>query len=43
MEEIFWDFVNKFWGIVEFFEYKYVVFGFIFFKFVSDKFVECRE
>lgn len=43
MEETLWDSANKLRGTVESSEYKHVVLGLIFLKFVSDKFVERRE
>jgi type I restriction enzyme M protein len=38
MEETLWDSANKLRGTVESSEYKHVVLGLIFLKFVSDKF-----
>ncbi len=43
MEETLWDSANKLRGTVESSEYKHVVLGLIFLKFVSDKFEERRE
>lgn len=43
MEETLWDSANKLRGTVESSEYKHVVLGLIFLKFVSDKFVARRE
>ena len=40
MEESLWDSANKLRGTVESSEYKHVVLGLIFLKFVSDKFEE---
>lgn len=42
MEEKLWDSANKLRGTVESSEYKHVVLGLIFLKFVSDKFEERR-
>lgn len=42
MEEQLWDAANKLRGTVESSEYKHVVLGLIFLKFVSDKFEECK-
>ncbi len=42
MEETLWDSANKLRGTVESSEYKHVVLGLIFLKFVSDKFEERR-
>jgi len=43
MEEALWDSANKLRGSVESSEYKHVVLGLIFLKFVSDRFVVRRE
>ena len=43
MEETLWDTANKLRGKVESSEYKHVVLGLIFLKFVSDKFEARRE
>ena len=43
MEETLWDSANKLRGTVESSEYKHVVLGLIFLKFVSDKFEERRK
>lgn len=43
MEETLWDSANKLRGSVESSEYKYIVLGLIFLKFVSDTFEERRE
>lgn len=43
MEETLWDSANKLRGTVESSEYKHVVLGLIFIKFVSDKFEERRQ
>ena len=43
MEESLWDSANKLRGTVESSEYKHVVLGLIFLKFVSDKFEERKE
>ncbi|WP_282039353.1 type I restriction-modification system subunit M [Saccharicrinis aurantiacus] len=43
MEETLWDSANKLRGTVESSEYKHVVLGLIFLKFVSDKFEARRE
>lgn len=43
MEETLWDSANKLRGSVEPGEYKHVVLGLIFLKFVSDKFEERRQ
>ncbi len=43
MEETLWDSANKLRGTVESSEYKHVVLGLIFLKFVSDKFQERRD
>ncbi|MDX9882617.1 MAG: class I SAM-dependent DNA methyltransferase [Prolixibacteraceae bacterium] len=43
MEETLWDSANKLRGTVESSEYKHVVLGLIFLKFVSDKFEERRQ
>jgi type I restriction enzyme M protein len=43
MEEALWDSANKLRGTVESSEYKHVVLGLIFLKFVSDKFEEHRK
>lgn len=43
IEETLWDSANKLRGTVESSEYKHVVLGLIFLKFVSDKFVARRE
>jgi len=43
IEETLWDSANKLRGTVESSEYKHVVLGLIFLKFVSDKFEERRE
>lgn len=43
MEETLWDSANKLRGTVESSEYKHVVLGLIFLKFVSDKFEEHRQ
>jgi len=42
MEETLWDSANKLRGTVESSEYKHVVLGLIFLKFVSDKFEALR-
>ena len=43
MEESLWDSANKLRGTVESSEYKHVVLGLIFLKFVSDKFEERKQ
>ncbi|MBY7734829.1 type I restriction-modification system subunit M [Francisella philomiragia] len=43
MEETLWDSANKLRGSVESSEYKHIVLGLIFLKFVSDTFEERRE
>jgi len=43
IEETLWDSANKLRGTVESSEYKHVVLGLIFLKFVSDKFEERRK
>ncbi len=43
MEETLWDSANKLRGTVESSEYKHVVLGLIFLKFVSDKFEERKK
>ncbi|AGR77170.1 N-6 DNA methylase [Aliarcobacter butzleri 7h1h] len=43
MEETLWESANKLRGIVESSEYKHIVLGLIFLKFVSDTFEERRE
>lgn len=43
IEESLWDTANKLRGTVESSEYKHVVLGLIFLKFVSDKFEERKE
>ena len=43
MEETLWDTANKLRGKVESSEYKHVVLGLIFLKFVSDKFEARRK
>ena len=43
MEETLWDSANKLRGTVESSEYKHVVLGLIFLKFVSDKFEDRRN
>ena len=43
MEEALWDSANKLRGSVESSEYKHVVLGLIFLKFVSDRFFARRE
>lgn len=43
MEETLWDSANKLRGTVESSEYKHVVLGLIFLKFVSDKFIKHRK
>ena len=43
MEETLWDSANKLRGTVESSEYKHVVLGLIFLKFVSDKFEERKQ
>ncbi|HIP14830.1 MAG TPA: SAM-dependent DNA methyltransferase, partial [Sulfurimonas autotrophica] len=43
MEETLWDSANKLRGTVESSEYKHIVLGLIFLKFVSDTFEERRE
>ncbi len=43
MEETLWDSANKLRGSVESSEYKHVVLGLIFLKFVSDKFEERKK
>lgn len=43
MEETLWDSANKLRGSVESSEYKHVVLGLIFLKFISDKFEERRQ
>lgn len=43
IEETLWDSANKLRGSVESSEYKHVVLGLIFLKFISDKFEERRE
>lgn len=43
MEETLWDSANKLRGSVESAEYKHVVLGLIFLKFVSDKFEQRRQ
>jgi type I restriction enzyme M protein len=43
MEETLWESANKLRGSVESSEYKHIVLGLIFLKFVSDKFEERRE
>lgn len=43
MEESLWESANKLRGSVESSEYKHVVLGLIFLKFVSDKFEERRK
>lgn len=43
MEETLWDSANKLRGSVESSEYKHVVLGLIFLKFVSDKFKDRRD
>jgi len=43
MEEALWDSANKLRGTVESSEYKHVVLGLIFLKFVSDRFIARRE
>ena len=43
MEEALWDSANKLRGSVESSEYKHVVLGLIFLKFVSDRFSARRE
>ncbi len=43
IEETLWDSANKLRGTVESSEYKHVVLGLIFLKFVSDKFEERRQ
>ncbi|MCV9387497.1 type I restriction-modification system subunit M [Reichenbachiella ulvae] len=43
MEESLWDSANKLRGSVESSEYKHVVLGLIFLKFVSDKFEERKQ
>jgi type I restriction enzyme M protein len=43
MEETLWESANKLRGTVESSEYKHVVLGLIFLKFVSDKFEERRQ
>ncbi len=43
MEETLWDSANKLRGTVESSEYKHVVLGLIFLKFVSDKFEARRK
>ena len=43
IEETLWDSANKLRGSVESAEYKHVVLGLIFLKFVSDKFEERRS
>jgi len=43
MEETLWESANKLRGSVESSEYKHIVLGLIFLKFVSDKFKERRE
>jgi len=43
IEETLWDSANKLRGSVESAEYKHVVLGLIFLKFVSDKFEEHRQ
>ncbi|MEA2028363.1 MAG: type I restriction-modification system subunit M N-terminal domain-containing protein, partial [Campylobacterota bacterium] len=42
MEETLWDSANKLRGSVESSEYKHIVLGLIFLKFVSDTFEERR-
>ena len=43
MEEALWDSANKLRGSVESSEYKHVVLGLIFLKFVSDRFSARRD
>jgi len=43
MEETLWDSANKLRGTVESSEYKHIVLGLIFLKFVSDTFEERKE
>ena len=43
MEETLWESANKLRGSVESSEYKHIVLGLIFLKFVSDTFEERRE
>ncbi|WP_152184544.1 type I restriction-modification system subunit M [Sulfurimonas indica] len=43
MEETLWESANKLRGTVESSEYKHIVLGLIFLKFVSDKFEERKE
>jgi len=43
MEETLWESANKLRGTVESSEYKHIVLGLIFLKFVSDTFEERRE
>ncbi len=43
IEETLWDSANKLRGSVESAEYKHVVLGLIFLKFVSDKFEQRRS
>jgi type I restriction enzyme M protein len=43
IEETLWDSANKLRGSVEPAEYKHVVLGLIFLKFVNDKFVNHRQ
>ena len=43
IEETLWDSANKLRGSIEPSEYKHVVLGLIFLKFISDKFEERRE
>ena len=43
MEENLWNSANKLRGTVESSEYKHVVLGLIFLKFVSDKFADRRK
>lgn len=42
IEETLWDSANKLRGSIEPSEYKHVVLGLIFLKFISDKFEERR-
>ena len=43
MEETLWESANKLRGSVESSEYKHIVLGLIFLKFVSDKFEESAK
>ena len=43
MEETLWEAANKLRGTVESSEYKHIVLGLIFLKFISDTFEERRE